>query len=226
MRALANGAIAATGALLLALGTAALSHVPFTPDPGARAALRISWRARGERIERCRRLSATELEAIPAHMRQETVCEGGAAPYRLRVVVDDTLRVDAIVHGAGARRDRPLYVFHEIPLAPGVHDIRVAFAISDTAGAGHDEAEEHQERAGRATDATPGRQRSRDDDGDDERSALDAARHIQHADAEEVVPRLLTLSETVTLAPNALALVTYLPERRRLELLTREADAP
>lgn len=232
MRKLALGASAAALALMLALGTAALSHVPFTPDPGARAALRISWRARGERIERCRHLSARELEALPAHMRQETVCEGGAAPYRLRVIVDDTIRVDAPVHGAGARHDRPLYVFHEIPLAPGVHAVSVVFTMSDTAGARHNDDDDVERDAAHGGQATDYRARERgagaeqEASVDDENKVLDSARHFDRAGAEEVVPRALTLTDTVRLAPNALALVTYLPERRKLALVTRETDAP
>lgn len=220
-----RGAIGAAAAVALAMGTAALSSVTYTPDPGAHAAIRISWRARGERIERCRRLSPQELEVIPAHMRQETVCEGGTAPYRLRVTVDDTVRIDALVHGSGARRDRPLYVFHEIRLAPGVHGVRVAFTLSDTAGArpnGADEedAEHVEEEAAEHGDRDAGANR------DEERRVRDAARHFDHAGAEEVVPRDLALAATVTLEPRDLALITYRPESRQLELLTREADAP
>ena len=121
-------------AVALAAGTAALSRIPFTPDRDARAALRISWRARGERVEHCRRLSESELETIPVHMRQPTVCEGGSATYQLRVVVDGTLRLDALVRGSGARGDRPMYVFHELSLPPGDHDVRVTNCINRPMG--------------------------------------------------------------------------------------------
>ncbi|HEY9429158.1 MAG TPA: hypothetical protein VIR34_18500 [Gemmatimonadaceae bacterium] len=179
--------VATAVAVALAAGTAALSRVPFAPDRDARAALRISWRARGERMERCRHLTERELEALPAHMRQPTICDGGGATYRLRVEVDDTLRIDALVHGSGARGDRPMYVFHELPLSPGHHELRVKFALNDPAS-------EHAE-----------------DDRDD--------------DDEETVPRKLELEERVHLGPRDVALVTYLPERRRLALLTQQMDA-
>ena len=55
---------------------AALSAIPWTPEPGPEAVVRLSWRARGERVEVCRDLSAEELEALPQHMRRERVCEG------------------------------------------------------------------------------------------------------------------------------------------------------
>lgn len=180
--------LAATAvAVAIAAGTAALSRAPFAPDRDARAALRISWRARGERMERCRHLTQQELEALPAHMRQPTICEGGGAAYRLRVEVDDTLRIDALVHGSGARGDRPMYVFHEIPIAPGNHELRVEFALNDSAS---DHADED---------------------------------HVE--DNEETVPRELELEERVHLGPRDVALVTYLPERRRLALLTRDMGA-
>jgi hypothetical protein len=224
--------VAATAvAVALAAATAALSRVPLTPDNDARAALRISWRARGERVERCRRLSDRELEAIPVHMRQPTVCEGGSATYRLRVLVDDTVRIDALVRGSGARGDRPMYVFHELPLAPGEHVIHVALALTDSsvAAPGRDRGRaDDQEKLADPTEHRPpaasgtAREHGRDAlEDQDERAVRDAARDLEHAGADETVPRTLDLEERIHLPPRGLVLVTYLPERRRLALLTR-----
>lgn len=224
-------------AVALAAGTAALSRIPFTPDRDARAALRISWRARGERVEHCRRLSESELETIPVHMRQPTVCEGGSATYQLRVVVDGTLRLDALVRGSGARGDRPMYVFHELSLPPGDHDVRVTMALYDSSGAarsrpGDDDrkhrsdSEEHGRPlapdSSREQGSAHGDEHTREElEARDERAVRDAARDLEHAGAEETVPRTLELTERIHLRPRTMALVTYLPERRQLALLTQ-----
>ena len=69
--------------------TAALSQWQWSAKTAERSVLRLSWRARGERLESCRRATPEELAAVPAHMRQEVICEGArVAPYRLRIAVD------------------------------------------------------------------------------------------------------------------------------------------
>ena len=84
-------------------GTAVLSQWPWQAEDSGRSLLRISWRARGERIENCRPATAGELAALPAHMRQETICEDPrVAPYRLRVAVDGRSLVDGAAPGSGA----------------------------------------------------------------------------------------------------------------------------
>jgi len=121
-----NGA-AITVALATTLAIGALSRGPYTPDRADNAIVRLAWRARGERVEQCRRLTEEELERLPAHMRQEEQCEGRILPYRLQVRVDGAGVLDELVHAAGARHDRPLYVYDEVPLEPGTHAIVVTF---------------------------------------------------------------------------------------------------
>lgn len=111
------------------------SFVPYSPERNVGAILRLAWRARGERVNECRRLTPSELAKLPAHMRQEEVCEGRLLPYQLTVAVDDSLVIDRLVHGAGAREDRPLYVFEEVAVEPGPHRMIVQFSLVDTAAA-------------------------------------------------------------------------------------------
>jgi hypothetical protein len=119
-------AAAAVTAAALA-GMAALSYVPYAHEDAAGGELRLAWRARSARVEACRRRTAEELERLPAHMRQETVCERGVAPYRLHVALGDSTVVDRLIVAAGARADRPLYVFEELALPPGTYALHVAF---------------------------------------------------------------------------------------------------
>lgn len=123
------GAVTAAASLAL-LG--ALSRVPYTADPGAQALLRLAWRARGERVEQCRRLTPAELARVPAHMRQEVQCTGRIVPYRLRVALDGREVINEVVQAAGARHDRPLYVFRELHVTPGPHALAVRFAREGT----------------------------------------------------------------------------------------------
>lgn len=119
-------AVAAAVALLLALS--ALTRVPWTDSDAHRALLRLSWRARGEEIEACRRATGAELAAAPAHMRREVICTGArVAPYTLRVSLDGREVIAGPVAGSGVPGDRPMYLLHDVPLAPGAHAVRVLF---------------------------------------------------------------------------------------------------
>lgn len=124
-------------AVLAAALLAALSDVPYDAGSSDQALVRLSWRVRGERVEECRRLAREELAARPAHMRQAEVCQGRVLPYRLTVALNGETVVDRLVHAAGAREDRPIYVFQEIAVRPGDYDLSVAF---ERQGGGVDQA--------------------------------------------------------------------------------------
>ncbi|NIP83637.1 MAG: hypothetical protein GWM90_32180 [Gemmatimonadetes bacterium] len=123
LRMVVGGALA----LGVVLGIGSLTRLEYTATPADRAELRLAWRARVPRVEECRRLTRAEREALPVHMRREVVCEGRVSSYRLEIVVDGTVRHRSVVEGAGARGDRPLYVFEALALEPGRHAVRVAF---------------------------------------------------------------------------------------------------
>lgn len=120
------GALGAAGVLAL---VRLLSFAPYTTEREAGAVVRLAWRARGERVRECRRLTPEELAKLPAHMRQEEVCEGRVLPFRLAVDLDDSAAVNQLIHGAGAREDRPLYVFRDLAVRPGEHRISVRFTL-------------------------------------------------------------------------------------------------
>ncbi len=147
------GAGIAALAATLALGW--LSQVPYDPVRGSGALVRLAWRTRGTRVEACRRLAAEELERLPVHMRQEEVCEGRVLPYRLVVVLDGRTVVDEAVRPSGARADRPLYVYHDLPVEPGPHEVTVTFTRdpvpADTVSA------RERERLGEPASAAPPR---------------------------------------------------------------------
>lgn len=123
MRATVATGLAVAGVVVLG----ALSRAEYEATPPDRAELLLAWRARVPRVEECRRLSEAEQAELPAHMRREQVCEGRVASYELQVEVDDDVRDRSIIEGAGARGDRPLYVFRRIPVEPGRHSVRVTF---------------------------------------------------------------------------------------------------
>jgi hypothetical protein len=131
---------------------AGLSQVPWTPEPGPEAVVRLSWRARGERVEVCRDLSAEELAKLPQHMRRERVCEGTTAEYRLRVEVDGVRKVDQTVPGSGEVQPRPLFVYRELTLPPGEHTLKVELERTGPEAANRDAAAAAP-RGGRAGEA-------------------------------------------------------------------------
>jgi hypothetical protein len=124
-----RGGLGALGAALVLALIRILSFAPYTTERDAGAIVRLAWRARGERVRDCRRVTPEELAKLPAHMRQEQVCEGRVLPYRLAVDLDDSATVSRLIHGAGAREDRPLYVFQDLTVRPGVHRISVRFTL-------------------------------------------------------------------------------------------------
>lgn len=128
-----GGALAVALAGTVAIG--ALSRANYTAERGE-GVVRLAWQARGEAVEECRRLTPEELARLPPHMRQEERCEEHGLPYRLRVRLDGASVVDELVRPAGARRDRPLYVYRELVLAPGSHALAVDFTREGALPAG------------------------------------------------------------------------------------------
>jgi hypothetical protein len=127
----AAGVLALTVVAMAGLGWGA--RAPWTP-PGADAGLlRLSWRLRGERIERCRPRTPSELEALPVHMRTPELCEGHLVAYHLSLSVDGSVPDTATVVPGGARGDRPVFVFRERSLEPGEHRVRVELRRADGA---------------------------------------------------------------------------------------------
>lgn len=119
--------VAAAAAALATLAIGAASRAPWAASPADRALLRLSWRAPSEVAEQCRPLSNEEKADLPVHMQVPEVCETRAIPYLLSVRIDgETFAADTI-HGAGAREDRPVTVFREIPVAVGEREIDIAF---------------------------------------------------------------------------------------------------
>ena len=124
----AGGRIAAVAtAALAALAIGAASRAPWAASPEDRALLRLSWRAPSEVAEQCRPLSAQEKADLPVHMQVPEVCETRAVPYLLEVRIDGATFAADTIHGAGAREDRPITVFREIPVAVGERAIDIAF---------------------------------------------------------------------------------------------------
>lgn len=189
-----------------ALAMALLAVVSATPlrfhgsDSGQ---LRLSWTARPERIEVCRTLSKEELESRPEHMRRRVECDGKFATYTLRVQVDDRTVGEAVIHGAGLRHDRPIFLLREFPVPPGAHRMRVSFTRRE-------QVEHQEEEATRPAvpEADTGLYAGRA-----EREVAERARR-----AHAAIPSRLELDTSVTLVPRGVALVTFNAERKMFEL--------
>lgn len=161
------GIVVAAGALLL-LRAGSLTPLRMAADDAAM--LRLSWSARPERIEQCRRLSDAELAELPQHMRLRWECEGRFARYLLSVAVDGRVLAADTVRGGGLRNDRPMHLFREYAVAPGERRVTVSLrridadvrpdSAADAAtaagtGAADRETRESQERRVRRAEALP-----------------------------------------------------------------------
>lgn len=192
------------------LGAAAGTTIPLallvaTSGPAVRqhamgdAQLRLSWRARPERIEECRRPSAEELAQVAEHMRQRMVCTGVEASYTLRVAVDESVVTEEVVRGGGLRHDRPLSLLRDFPVREGAHRIRVTLRRRETPTATDTSLVVGSEPdtglyAGRAA-----------------REATERTRRTLAA-----IPPSLTLDTTITFVRARVVLVTFDPDRRAL----------
>lgn len=120
----------AGGVLMVMLGAAVLATLSAWPMQHAaptQALLRLDWRLRGEEAGECLRPAAEDLARLPVHMRNPDACLGALPPYRLRVWVDDAMVIDDVIRGGGAREDRPLTVYRDVPLTPGARRLRAEF---------------------------------------------------------------------------------------------------
>jgi ferredoxin len=122
-RAAGAGVFTAVLLALVALG----SRSPQGAD-AEHAVLRLGWRLAGQVKETCRDLTAEELARRPVHMRTPRECSAEALAYTLTAAVDGRVVAAKTVRAPGLRADRPLTVEEELPVAPGEHDVTVAFA--------------------------------------------------------------------------------------------------
>ena len=120
-------------ALGFTLALVRLSTLPVRLSQDGDAMLRLTWSARPDRLETCRSQTEEERTRLPVHMRQPEVCTGESAEYRLRVRRNGETLIDELVHGGGWRRDRPLYVYQEVPQTRGTATISVVFERVDPA---------------------------------------------------------------------------------------------
>lgn len=105
------------------------------------------------------------------------------------VAIDGVPRVTELVRGAGAQADRTLYVYRELSVGPGDHELAITFVREGN----RSEAEEPEDHHSAATDP--------DDEIDD-----------------GVTPVALEFRTRITPGPKQVALVTYDVERRQLVL--------
>lgn len=186
------------------------SHGRIRAFPSSDAMVRVSWSARPERIERCVRVSAEELEQTPVHMRREIVCEGTTARYRLEVDRDGQLVDSVTVQGGGLQHDREVYVSREISVPAAESRLTVRFVRVDSSVTS----------GGVAPADSPAAPPTTASSDSTEAGAL-AERGVRESQElerrrAEAIPAVLVLDTTVTLAERSVILVTYDPLLRRL----------
>ena len=189
-------------AVLAALGLRAATAKELASPTAGSSLVRLSWTARPERVERCRRLTDDELAQRPAHMRMRMECEGGFARYLLTVRVDGNLVAGDTIRGGGVRHDRPMHVFNEIAVAPGSRHLVVELARLDSVSTDSTD----------SAAATPGGQGADTLLGAREGREMDERRRR----VAEAIPARLILDTTVALAAGGVVLVTWDAGSRKL----------
>jgi len=119
-------ALAVLVALLMTGAIGALSQVPYRAESAGQAWIRLSWRVGAPRIEECRTLTTEEMADLPIHMRRDEVCTRTGIPYRLRIVLNGEGIEETLIRGAGTRGDRPIYVYRELRVEPGGHQLEIS----------------------------------------------------------------------------------------------------
>ncbi len=179
------------------------SFVSIGTPKGEHAWVRLSWSARPERIEQCRRRSDAELAALPEHMRLRLECTGTFARYFLQLTVDDIVVQADTVRGGGFRHDRPMHVLDETSVDSGTRHIVVTLARLDSTAV-----------------TTPELKSSPEDVSTNQgREARERDERLRRTE-ESIAPRL-SLDTTVTFERGQVLLITYDGVRRVLEARTR-----
>ena len=124
---IARRAAAVFVAVAATAGVAWLSRLPSDFGGGAGATIRLSWRAAGVPVEDCRTRTDEELAALPVHMRSPQECTRALAPFELAVALGGQPVVRDTVFPKGARGDRPVYVFRDLPAAAGRVPLSITF---------------------------------------------------------------------------------------------------
>ncbi|HRP07331.1 MAG TPA: hypothetical protein PLL69_02490 [Gemmatimonadales bacterium] len=194
-----------TAVILVALH--AMSALPVGWHDEGEAMLRLSWRARPERLEHCRAPSPEELEQMAEHMRQRLICEGITASYDLRVTVDDRVIDSRVVRGGGLRHDRPLQLLREYRVPSEASRIKVTFSRRESATSPGETSMTIERGADSGTFA-----------GRAQREASERDRSRQAA-----IPPDLGLDTVLAIPAGTVALITFDTEKRALRLVTRNA---
>ncbi len=195
-RRVAGAAVAVAAFALLRAGSVA----PLTGAAGDAGALRLSWSARPERIETCRRLSDAELAERPQHMRMRWECEGLFARYALDVRADGGVLAADTVRGGGLRHDRSMHLLREYALPAGARHLQIELRRI--------EAEIRPDTAETGVVAAGTGSADRDTRESQERRARRG----------ESLPEVLRLDTTLVVPPRGVILVTYLNSERRFDV--------
>lgn len=109
---------------------AALARAPYAQPDSREARLRFSWRMNVSAGEHCRPRTQAELDELPMHMRNPTVCTRDDAHYALIVKIDDNAADTIHLVRGGVKGDRPVFVLEDRTIPPGEHHVRVQLVRS------------------------------------------------------------------------------------------------
>ena len=100
--------------------------------------IKFTFKHSSKHIGGCRELTKEEIEALPMHMRKTNSpfpsirmdCGRERFPVYVEVDLDDKNVLSKIYYPAGLRNDGPVFAYEEIPVVPGIHEIKVRMGDS------------------------------------------------------------------------------------------------
>ena len=123
--------VAAAVLIILSTVTVLGSDLAYPSPPAAEPELVVSFKHPGEISESARVLTDEEKNALPVHMRRDSVIERRRHPVRLRVTIDGREVLLRSYQPRGLWSDGASVAIQRIPVSPGEH--RILVEIGDTA---------------------------------------------------------------------------------------------
>lgn len=99
------------------------SHPVYHQMAPDKAQIKLSFAHGGNRVKKCRKLTAKEIAALPANERRPNTCSRKRVAVRLKVEIDGKVIYQASLPPTGLSGDGPSRVYRKFIVEAGAHTI-------------------------------------------------------------------------------------------------------
>ncbi|MFQ5344881.1 MAG: hypothetical protein ACE5DZ_02845 [Mariprofundus sp.] len=111
---------------LFMLLVASFSDAPaYSQMPPDQALIKLAFSHAAKRIVPCRKRTAEELAALPAHMRRKMDCPRERSPLHVELEIDGDVIYKSVTEPAGIAKDGRSSIYQRITLLAGTHKLRL-----------------------------------------------------------------------------------------------------